>query len=108
MQYCNNLTPPLHSNIHIPFRILVQQSELFVDSKEKIVERIYNRLKKYGLTNEENSNLTNKIELSMVWAADFKEISDITDNERTIWTELNEKQKIAVNIVIRKIKQYFQ
>ncbi|HEY6534419.1 MAG TPA: lysine--tRNA ligase [Candidatus Nitrosocosmicus sp.] len=102
-EYCNNLTPPLHSNIHIPFRILVQQSELFVDSKEKIVERIYDRLKKYGLTNEENSNLTNKIELSMVWAADFKEISDITDNERTIWTELNEKQKIAVNIVLEKL-----
>ena len=35
----------------------------------------------------------------MVWAADFKEMSDITDNERTIWTELGEKQKIAVNIV---------
>ncbi len=102
-EYCNNLKPPSNSNIHIPYRILVQQSELFVDSKEKIMEKIYDRLKKYGLTKEETPELTKRIELSLIWARDFKEVDDISDDERVIWTQLSEKQKTAVNIVLEKL-----
>lgn len=83
-EYINNLSPPTHPQIHIPYRILIQQSELFaVDrtqqlEKANIIEKIYERLKKYGLVKAEqigDAHLTRKINLALQWAIDFKETS---------------------------------
>jgi hypothetical protein len=41
---------------------------LFIDSNINSIKKIYERLEKYGLINEENPQLTNKINLAMKWA----------------------------------------
>jgi lysyl-tRNA synthetase, class I len=82
-EYINNLSPPTHPQIHIPYRILIQQSELFVVDRQQlenanIIEKIYERLKKYGLVKSEqvgDAHLTRKINLALQWAIDFKETS---------------------------------
>jgi lysyl-tRNA synthetase, class I len=102
-EYANNLKPNHLSKIHIPYRILIQQSELFIDQKDSSIEKIYERLKKYGLAKEETPELTNKIKLSLEWAREFKEVYDDTEDEKVIWTQLEDKQKNAINNVLEQL-----
>ena len=95
-QYVNNLNPPSVPQIHIPFKILIQQSELFVDQKINSLEKIIERLKKYGLTKEETPQLINKINLSLQWAQDFKGFDNVIENYNVFENKLEDNEKKAL------------
>jgi lysyl-tRNA synthetase class 1 len=101
-EYVNNLHPPNIPSIHIPYRILIQQSELFVDENINSIKKIYERLQKYGLIKEEDAETTDKINLSLNWARDFKEFYDVYDGneENTTKMQLEDKQKKAIADVL--------
>jgi lysyl-tRNA synthetase class 1 len=103
-EYVNNLNPSNVLPIHIPYRILIQQSELFIDQKvDSPVEKIYERLKKYGLIKEETTEITKKIQLSMEWAKEFKDDDDLQDKSK-ITLQLEDKQKKAIGEVLIQLK----
>lgn len=83
-EYINHLNPPkVYPALHIPYRILIQQAELFKNQtiESNIVNQIFERLKKYGLVkNDDYSNelLQKKINLAIRWARD---LSDIEQSE---------------------------
>lgn len=95
-EYINNLNPPKAPQIHVPYRILIQQSELFADQQKNvnIVEKIYERLKKYGLVKEEDPQLTKKINLALQWAMDFNETSAAAANKDNIQYNNDDYQQI--------------
>ena len=104
-EYVNNLSPPHTPSIHIPFRILIQQSELFVDQNIDSIKKINERLLKYGLIKEEKeaTELTNKINLALNWARQIKEIYDDAnaDGETTTTKiQLEDRQKKAIADVL--------
>jgi lysyl-tRNA synthetase class 1 len=102
-EYVNNLNPSKVLPIHIPYRILIQQSELFMNQKvNNPIEKIYERLKKYGFIREETTEITKKIRLSMEWAKEFKE-NDIQDKSK-ITLHLEDKQKKAIDEILIQLK----
>jgi lysyl-tRNA synthetase, class I len=104
-EYTNNLKPSITSKIHIPYRILIQQSELFIDQEVNPVEKIYERLKKYALTKDETPELTNKIKLSLEWAKEFKEVyEDERDDENVSKIPLDSRQKDAISNVLEQLR----
>jgi lysyl-tRNA synthetase class 1 len=107
-EYVNNLNPPMEPSVHIPYRILIQQSELFVDQNINSIKKIYERLEKYGLVKEENNEISNKIKLALTWARDFKEFYDENDGddvEATAKIHLEEIQKKAITDVLLQLNQ---
>ncbi len=104
-EYINNLDPPSSNTIHIPYKILVQQSELFIDPAQSVntIEKVYERLKKYGLVKEENQEITRKISLAIQWARDFKEVEDVDQKDLGIY--LDTDQKNAINEVVSELKK---
>jgi lysyl-tRNA synthetase, class I len=124
-EYINHLDPPkTYPALHIPYRILIQQAELFKNQtiESNVVNQILERLKKYGLVkNEDYSNdlLQKKINLAIRWAVD--ELSDIGENKYNSTTtnssrnddgddktgdgiELSSQQKV----LLQKIKVEFE
>jgi lysyl-tRNA synthetase class 1 len=85
-EYINHLHPPADdsSSIHIPYRILIQQANLFnnqIQDSELLLNAIFDRLKKYRLVKDEDlkkKDLINKITLATNWVRDF---SDVTEDE---------------------------
>jgi lysyl-tRNA synthetase class 1 len=124
-EYINNLDPPKQPQIHIPYRILIQQSELFVVDRQQlqekeggegvgvnIIEKIYERLKKYGLVKEENPQLTQKISLAMKLAVDLKETSSSSEaaeedsiHQTTISKEIKLEDKKEEKALIELISE---
>jgi lysyl-tRNA synthetase class 1 len=102
-EYVNNLNPSNVLPIHIPYRILIQQSELFMDQQvNNPIEKICERLKKYGLIKKETKEITKKIRLSMEWAKEFKD-DDILDKNK-ITLQLEDKQKKAIVETLIQLK----
>ncbi len=91
-EYINGLLPPKQSQIHIPYRILIQQSQLFIDQKVNTVDKVYERLKKYNLVKEPNDELTRRILLSIEWAKEFKDSVIDTEVDTKGDTEYNVKK----------------
>ncbi len=106
-EYVNNLKPPQMPSIHIPFRILIQQSELFADQNIDSVKKIKERLLKYGLIKEEkeSTELTNKINLALSWAREIKEFYDEADadGETTNKIQIEDRQKKAIADVLSEL-----
>jgi lysyl-tRNA synthetase class 1 len=72
-EYVNNLNPPGDPQVHIPYKILIQQSELFTNKEADSIKKICERLKKYGLIKDESPEIIAKIRLAMEWAKDFED-----------------------------------
>lgn len=100
-EYVNNLNPPHMPSIHIPYRILIQQSELFVDQNIDSIKKINERLLKYGLIKEEDTELSNKIKLALNWAREIKEIYD--EEEISTKIQLEDTQKKAIAEVLSQL-----
>ncbi len=85
-EYINHLRPAADdsSSIHIPYRILIQQANLFnnqIQDSELLLNAIFDRLKKYRLVKAEDikkKDLINKITLATSWVREF---SDSTGGE---------------------------
>lgn len=97
-EFINHLNPPLHPEIHIPFRILVQQATLFAGVDR--IDKIYSRLVKYGMVKEKTNNLIKRIELASNWADDHS-----LDGERFEF-EMNDNQRKAIVDLIEFLKSF--
>ena len=98
-EYVNNLNPPLAPQVHIPYKVLVQQSELFINKEADSIEKICERLKKYGLIKDESAEIIDKIRLAMKWAKDFEDENDDNDceyHENGMKIEIESKHKKAI------------
>ena len=93
-EYINNLHPPADDSgsVHIPYRILIQQANLFRNQIDEgseqqllpLLNTIFDRLKKYRLVKEEDikkKNLIDRITLAINWARDFNGLSTEGDDE---------------------------
>ncbi len=83
-EYINHLRPPSDdsSSIHIPYRILLQQANLFknqIQDVDLLLNTIIERLKKYRLVKEEDlkkKDLIDKITLAINWVKDFNGLKE--------------------------------
>ena len=83
-EYINHLHPPADdsSSIHIPYRILIQQANLFknqIRESDLLQKTIFDRLKKYRLVKEEDikkKELIDKITLAINWVGDFNGLTE--------------------------------
>jgi lysyl-tRNA synthetase, class I len=70
-EYVNKLNPPKQSDVHIPYRFIVQQASIFPPEDENRDEKVFNRLLKYGMVKEKKSDsVIHKIRLASNWADD--------------------------------------
>jgi lysyl-tRNA synthetase class 1 len=83
-EYINHLHSPADdsSSIHIPYRILIQQANLFknqIRESDLLQKTIFDRLKKYRLVKEEDikkKDLIDKITLAINWVRDFNGLTE--------------------------------
>ncbi|HKX97003.1 MAG TPA: lysine--tRNA ligase [Candidatus Nitrosocosmicus sp.] len=83
-EYINHLRPPANdsSSVHIPYRILIQQANLFknqIQESDLLLNTIFDRLKKYRLVKEEEikkKDLIDKITLAINWVRDFNGLTE--------------------------------
>lgn len=68
-EYIHHLEPPAAPSPHVPYRILAQQALLFRED-ENIVNKVYDRLVKYGLARGRSESLIKKIQMASNWADD--------------------------------------
>src|SRR5215216_170166 len=106
-EYVNNLNPPGKTQAHIPYRVLIQQSELFINKEAGSIKKICERLKKYGLIKDESSGIIDKIRLAMRWAEDFEDgdVTNSEDNQNSIKMEVESKHKKAICDVLLQLNK---
>jgi lysyl-tRNA synthetase, class I len=97
-EFINHLKPPIEPDVHVPYRVLVQQASLF-SGDEKKIDKIYERLRKYGLTKAKTDNLTRKIELAYNWSEDFLE-------EEKFEIEMRDNYKKAILDLIQALNTF--
>ncbi len=104
-EYVNNLNPPGTSQVHIPYKILIQQSELFINKEADSIKKICERLKKYGLIKDENPEIIAKIRLAMKWAQDFEDDDNLEINENSMKIKIESKHKKAICDVLLQLNK---
>ncbi len=98
-EYINSLKPSGETQLHVPYRLLVQQASLFPTNEHR-ASKIFSRLLKYGIAKEKTPYLLKRIELASRWADDqqtlAKEMTSI---------ELDESHREAIRLILKSIKQ---
>jgi lysyl-tRNA synthetase class 1 len=97
-EYINHLNPPTNSYHHIPYRLIAQQTSLF--EGEERIDKVFERLKKYGLVREKTRDILKKIELASNWA------DDILVNEDKYDLTLDKKHKEALIELVFHLRTY--
>ena len=97
-EFVNHLKPPKQPTVHVPYRILVQQASLF--SSDKRTDKIYERLKKYGIVKEKTDDLLKKIELASNWS------DDLFSTEEKFQIEMKDNHKNAIAELIQSLKSF--
>ena len=69
-EYIHQLKPPTSPSVHVPYRILAQQALLFREDENQ-VDKVYDRLVKYGLVKEMTNSLIMKIQMASNWSNDY-------------------------------------
>ena len=98
----------ISSFIHIPYRILIQQANLFknqIQESDLLLNTIFDRLKKYRLVKEEDikkKDLIDRITLAINWVGDFNGLTEGDgegDDSRTI--EKVEMSSIQKEVIVK-------
>ena len=105
-EYINHLRPPFDdsSSVHIPYRILIQQANLFKNQNQEsdlLLNIIFDRLKKYRMVKEEDikkKDLINKITLAMNWVGDFNDL-DESEGDNSVADEKVELTSIQKEVI---------
>jgi lysyl-tRNA synthetase, class I len=95
-EYINHLNPPAHPSAHIPYRMLVQQATLF--SSEERIDKVYDRLVKYGMIKDKSNDLKERIELASNWA------NDHLNAEEKFEIEMKDNYSKAIKELIESLK----
>ena len=104
-EYVNNLNPPGTSQVHIPYKILIQQSELFINKEADSIKKICERLKKYGLIKDESPEIIAKIRLAMKWAQDIVDDDNLEYDEDSMKIKIESKHKKAICDVLLQLNK---
>jgi lysyl-tRNA synthetase, class I len=104
-EYVNNLNPPGTTQVHIPYKILIQQSELFINKEADSIKKICERLKKYGLIKDESPEIIAKLRLAMKWAQDFEDDDNLEYDENSMKIEIESKHKKAICDVLLQLNK---
>jgi lysyl-tRNA synthetase, class I len=76
-EFINKLQSPKEPDIHIPYRFIVQQASIFPPDDDSRVEKVFNRLLKYGMVKGKSAEgIKHKIRLASNWADDNNAKSD--------------------------------
>jgi lysyl-tRNA synthetase class 1 len=97
-EYVNHLNPPTNSYHHVPYRLIAQQTSLF-EGKERI-DKVFERLKKYGLVRDKTRDILKKIELASNWT------DDILVNEDKYDLTLDKRYNEALRELVSYLKAY--
>lgn len=97
-EFVNQLKPPKQPTVHVPYMVLVQQASLF--SGDERIDKIYERLRKYGAVKEKTVNLTKKIELASKWS------EDLSSDEEKFEIEMKDNHKKAIADLIQTLKLF--
>jgi lysyl-tRNA synthetase class 1 len=96
-EYINQLRPPAKPQMHVPYRLLVQQASLF-PTDENRASKIFSRLLKYGIAKEMTRDLLEKMKLASNWADD-QQASVMEKNN----IELNEIHVSAIKQILETL-----
>ena len=115
-EYINSLHPPADDSgsVHIPYRILIQQANLFRNQIDEgseqllpLLNTIFDRLKKYRLVKEEDikkKNLIDRITLAINWARDFNGLSEGDDEGQSAEDDTRRgNEKVEMNNVQKDV-----
>jgi lysyl-tRNA synthetase, class I len=92
-EYINKLNPPKQPSPHVLYRFIAQQASIFPKSDDDRLDKIFNRLVKYGMVKDKTDGIMQKIKLASNWADD-NAVQDerfevqLTDAERKAVLEL--------------------
>ena len=104
-EYVNNLNPPGTSQVHIPYKILIQQSEIFINKEADSIKKICERLKKYGLIKDESPEIIAKIRLAIKWTQDFEDDDNLEHDENSMKIKIESKHKKAICDVLLQLNK---
>jgi lysyl-tRNA synthetase class 1 len=100
-EFINHLNPPQKVSVHIPYRVLLQQASLFSYTNEKKIDKVFERLKKYGITKDKTPDIIKKIQLACNWIDDQP-----YSTEEKFEMEIKDDCKKAVLDLIRVLKTF--
>jgi lysyl-tRNA synthetase, class I len=69
-EYVNKLNPPKQPSPHVLYRFIAQQASIFPKSDDDRLDKIFNRLVKYGMVKDKTDGIMQKIKLASNWADD--------------------------------------
>ena len=69
-EYINKLNPPKQPSPHVLYRFIAQQASIFPKSDDDRLDKIFNRLVKYGMVKDKTDGIMQKIKLASKWADD--------------------------------------
>jgi lysyl-tRNA synthetase class 1 len=100
-EYINKLNPPKQPDPHIPYRFIAQQASIFPPDDDDRDEKVFNRLLKYGMVKEKNSErIMNKIRLASNWGDD-----NMAKDEK-FEIQLSDLQRKTVQELIEAIRPF--
>lgn len=99
-EYINKLNPPKQPSPHVLYRFIAQQASIFPKSDDDRLDKIFNRLVKYGMVKDKTDGIMQKIKLASNWADD----NAVQDEKFEV--QLTDAQKKAVLELVQAIRPF--
>jgi lysyl-tRNA synthetase, class I len=99
-EYINKLNPPKQPSPHVLYRFIAQQASIFPKSDDDRLDKIFNRLVKYGMVKDKTDGIMQKIKLASNWADD-----NAVQDER-FEVQLTDAQRKAVLELVQAIRPF--
>jgi lysyl-tRNA synthetase, class I len=99
-EYINKLNPPKQPSPHVLYRFIAQQASIFPKSDDDRLDKIFNRLVKYGMVKDKTDGIMQKIKLASNWADD----NAVQDEQFEV--QLTDAQRKAVLELVQAIRPF--
>lgn len=99
-EYINKLNPPKQPSPHVLYRFIAQQASIFPKSDDDRLDKIFNRLVKYGMIKDKTDGIMQKIKLASNWADD----NAVQDEKFEV--QLTDAQRRAVLELVQAIRPF--
>jgi lysyl-tRNA synthetase, class I len=99
-EYINKLDLPKQPSPHVLYRFIAQQASIFPKSDDERLDKIFNRLVKYGMVKDKTDGIMQKIKLASNWADD----NAVQDEKFEV--QLTDAQRKAVLELVQAIRPF--
>ena len=99
-EYINKLNPPKQPSPHVLYRFIAQQASIFPKSDDDRLDKIFNRLVRYGMVKDKTDGIMQKIKLASNWADD----NAVQDEKFEV--QLTNSQRKAVLELVQAIRPF--